>query len=128
MIGAMFVDYVSLSDTPRLQYVTPQSSGISYEVHTISEEEIKCAILYTHIVFKEDGQTMYGFETAAERDMFRKLLTAKGIGGGTAMKILAHMRVDDIVIAIADGDIAQFTQVKGIGEKAAQAILKIKIR
>jgi Holliday junction DNA helicase RuvA len=126
MIGAIVVDYSSPTDDPAVQLVSPKGVGIAYEVRM--NEECDCAILYTHVITKEDGQTMYGFETANERDMFRKLLTAKGIGGETAMRILASMKLQDIVVAIADKDPAQFTKIKGVGEKAAQAILKIKIR
>lgn len=126
MIGAIVVDYSSPTDDPAVQLVSPKGVGIAYEVRM--NEECDCGILHTHVITKEDGQTMYGFETANERDMFRKLLTAKGIGGGTAMKLLAGMTPDLIQQSIEAKDPAPFMRIKGVGEKAAQAILKIKIR
>jgi Holliday junction DNA helicase RuvA len=110
-----------------IQSVKVYGCGIWYEVRANEDLFAYKTKIAVHVVTKEDGQTMYGFETAAERNMFRKLLTAKGIGGGTAMKILADKSPDDVKDAIARKDPAPFMKIKGVGEKAAQAILKIKI-
>jgi Holliday junction DNA helicase RuvA len=38
--------------------------------------------LHTHVVYREDSQTLYGFTTTAERDFFR-LLIEKVTGAGS---------------------------------------------
>ena len=54
-------------------------SGVGYEVwvHTATEAEIfsqKHVSLYTHHVVREDMQSLYGFKTMRERDLFRIFL------------------------------------------------------
>ena len=48
--------------------------------------------LLTQLVIREDAHMLYGFMTAAERDLFRLLINSvSGIGPKTALNILSGM-------------------------------------
>src|SRR3984957_18996515 len=50
--------------------------------------------LLTHLAIREDAHVLYGFMTAAEREMFRLLIhTVSGIGPKIALNILSGMNV-----------------------------------
>ena len=50
--------------------------------------------LLTQLVIREDAHLLFGFMTAAERDLFRLLIhTVSGIGPKTALNILSGMNV-----------------------------------
>jgi holliday junction DNA helicase RuvA len=84
--------------------------------------------LYTSFQVREDSQSLFGFESTAERDLFEALLKISGIGGRTALAILDLPR-DRIVEAIAAGDSAVLRQVQGVGAKTAgRIVLELKDR
>lgn len=102
--------------------------GIGYEInvslHTYGDlNEMDFAKLWIHMAVREDDITLYGFSTAEERAMFRKLITVSGIGATTARLILSGLRVDEIVAGIHYEDAPLFQQVKGIGKKTAQRLI-----
>ena len=80
--------------------------------------------LFTLQTFREDGQSLYGFSTAEERDFF-KLLVEKvsGIGPGTALKIFSRLSLPVLQTAIQNSDIAQLSQCPGIGKKTAERLV-----
>jgi Holliday junction DNA helicase RuvA len=126
MIGALSVDVVDNRDGFALLKV--QGCGIWYEAQTSgSLPDARGSLVAVHVISKEDGQTMFAFASESERDLFRNLLTAKGVGGGTALRILRRLRVSTVLDAIERGDAAPFLEVKGIGRKAAESILKVKV-
>jgi Holliday junction DNA helicase RuvA len=45
-------------------------------------------ILHTHLVVREDAQSLYGFATLAERELFQSLLKVSGVGAKMALAIL----------------------------------------
>src|SRR6266699_2756701 len=62
--------------------------------------------LLTHLVIREDSHTLYGFMSAAERELFRLLInTVSGIGPRIALNILSGINVTAFRGAIANGDI-----------------------
>lgn len=84
--------------------------------------------LFTSFQVREDSQSLYGFETSAERDLFEALLKISGVGGRTALAILDLPR-DRIISAIAAGDTDALRQVPGVGPKTAgRIVLELKDR
>lgn len=80
--------------------------------------------LLTHLVVREDAHTLYGFMTAAERDLFRLLThTVSGIGPKIALNILSGMSVTVFRGAVARGDVKALSQVSGVGRKTAERIV-----
>lgn len=79
--------------------------------------------LHTELIVREDSQTLYGFSEADERDAFRVLLTAKGVGAKLALAMLAVHTPDALRRAIAAEDVAALKRVPGLGPKGAQRVI-----
>ena len=80
--------------------------------------------LLTQLVIREDAHTLYGFMTAAERDLFRLLVnTVSGIGPKIALNILSGMNPVAFRGAVANGDVKSLSQISGVGRKTAERII-----
>jgi len=80
--------------------------------------------LLTHLAVREDAHTLYGFMSAAERDLFRLLInTVSGIGPKIALNVLSGMSVTTFRGAVANGDIKGLSQISGVGRKTAERIV-----
>lgn len=80
--------------------------------------------LLTQLIVREDAHTLYGFMSAAERDLFRLLInTVSGIGPKTALNILSGMNVVAFRGAVANGDVKSLAQISGVGKKTAERIV-----
>ena len=78
---------------------------------------------FTHLAVREDAHTLYGFDDRETRDLFRLLLTVKGVGPGVALALLSGLPRVPLIEAVAAGDAATLTRIRGIGNKTAQQIL-----
>lgn len=81
------------------------------------------ALLHTYLVVREDSLTLYGFETEHERDFFRLLLGANGVGPRLALSILSSLSVDAIRRAVMNEQADILGRVPGVGKKTAQKII-----
>jgi Holliday junction DNA helicase RuvA len=79
--------------------------------------------LQTHLVVKEDGWQLFGFGSAFERSVFRKVLEAKGVGPALALGMLSTLSADRLVRAIRDKDIATLQSVPRVGRKKAEQLI-----
>ena len=80
--------------------------------------------LLTHLVVREDAHVLYGFMTAAERELFRLLINSvSGIGPKTALNILSGMNAVAFRGAVAGGDVKALSQISGVGKKTAERII-----
>jgi Holliday junction DNA helicase RuvA len=79
--------------------------------------------LYTALVVKEDGWSLFGFDTAAERNVFQRLLTASGFGPKLAIALLSSLGPDRTVRSIRERDLAALGTVSGIGRKKAERLV-----
>ncbi|MFN9691333.1 MAG: Holliday junction branch migration protein RuvA [Vampirovibrionales bacterium] len=79
--------------------------------------------LYTHLSVKEDDLSLTAFASTEERDMFRILIGASGVGGKVALSILNTFDVATLVTFILNEDAKAITAVKGVGPKVAQRIV-----
>jgi Holliday junction DNA helicase RuvA len=80
--------------------------------------------LLTHLAVREDAHVLYGFMTAAEREMFRLLInTVSGIGPKIALNVLSGMNVTALRGAVSNGDVKTLSQISGIGRKTAERIV-----
>lgn len=102
--------------------------GVGYLVHislhTYSQlpqdENIR---LLTHLQVREDAHSLYGFFEAAERTVFRLLISVSGIGANTARTMLSSLSPTEIQKAVVSEDVATIQSVKGIGLKTAQRVI-----
>jgi len=93
----------------------------SYDKLPQPGQEVK---LLTHLAVREDAHTLYGFMSAAERDLFRLLInTVSGIGPKIALNILSGISVTSFRGAVANGDVKILSQISGVGRKTAERIV-----
>lgn len=112
--------------------IRPDGMGIGLEIRIAPRTSFELpgagqsARIYTSFQVKEDSQTLFGFGSVPEKEIFEVLLKISGIGGKTALAILDLPR-DRIVEAIAAGDSAVLTRVNGVGAKTAgRIVLELK--
>lgn len=80
--------------------------------------------LLTHLSIREDAHTLYGFVTAAERELFRLLIhTVSGIGPKMALNVLSGMSVTAFGSAVAAGDFKALAGISGVGRKTAERMV-----
>ncbi|MDZ7631382.1 MAG: Holliday junction branch migration protein RuvA [Gemmatimonadaceae bacterium] len=79
--------------------------------------------LHTHLVVKEDGWQLFGFGSTYERNVFMRLLNAKGFGPQLSLNMLSALSAERLVRAIRERDIATLQQVKGLGRKKGDQLI-----
>ncbi|MGH8705110.1 MAG: Holliday junction branch migration protein RuvA [Burkholderiales bacterium] len=79
--------------------------------------------LHTHLVVREDAQTLYGFATLEERAAFRQLIRISGVGARTALAVLSGLSVADLAQAVTLQEAGLLTRIPGIGKKTAERLL-----
>ncbi|MEI6122311.1 MAG: Holliday junction branch migration protein RuvA [Bacteroidota bacterium] len=115
-------------------YAILETGGIGYLMHislntyTKLVEPGKICRLLTYMAIKNEaatpvGVTLYGFYSAEERDLYISLISVNGVGANTARLILSSLTTDEVISAIANGQVGVFEHVKGIGSKTAQKII-----
>jgi holliday junction DNA helicase RuvA len=79
--------------------------------------------LFTELVVKDDGWSLYGFDTPLERQIFRLLLTASGFGPKLALALLSSLGPERTARSIQSRDLAALSSVSGIGRKKAERLV-----
>jgi Holliday junction DNA helicase RuvA len=102
--------------------------GLGYDVHVpiglldrlpAIGEEVE---LHTMLVVRDDALELYGFGSPRERELFRRLRTASGVGPKLALAILGALPADRVISAIRSRDHAALQVVSGVGKKTAERI------
>lgn len=103
--------------------------GIGYEVDVPMStffdlpDPGQAVTLLTHFAVREDGQYLYGFKTADERNVFRLLLKISGIGARTALAVLSGLSVPELARAVTLQEASRIVKIPGIGKKTAERLL-----
>jgi Holliday junction DNA helicase RuvA len=79
--------------------------------------------LHTYLVVKEDGWQLFGFSTGFERQVFQRVLDAKGVGPALALGMLSTLSAERLVRAIREKDIATLQSVPRVGRKKAEQLV-----
>ena len=79
--------------------------------------------LHTYHCVREDAQTLYGFASEREREMFELVTTVSGVGPKIALAVLSGLTIGDLQLAIAEGNAKRLSSVKGVGKKTAERIV-----
>jgi holliday junction DNA helicase RuvA len=79
--------------------------------------------LYTHLQVKEDGHALFGFFERGEKELFLQLTSVSGIGAATARLLLSHLKPEEAIRAVAQGNVKLLESVKGIGKKTAERLV-----
>ncbi|MDJ0554587.1 MAG: Holliday junction branch migration protein RuvA [Microcoleaceae cyanobacterium MO_207.B10] len=78
--------------------------------------------VFTHQQVREDQIVLYGFGVAAERDLFRQLVSVSGIGAQLAIALLDTLQLPNLVQAIVGGNTRVLAKTPGVGPKTAERI------
>jgi len=85
--------------------------------------------VFTHLQVREDQMVLFGFGTAAERDLFRQLISVSGIGPQLALALLDTLGLQDLVQAIVVSNTRLLAKTPGVGSKTAERIaLELKTK
>ena len=79
--------------------------------------------LYTYLQVREDGISLFGFASPAEKNMFLKLVSVSGVGPKMGIAVLSGMDINSLAVAIASSDVKKLSTVKGLGKKTAERII-----
>ena len=108
-----------------LDHIDVVVGGIGFRVHVTPafaqgaarDDEIT---VYTSMIVREDSMTLYGFESADERDVFTRLMSVSGIGPKIALAALAVLHPDELRRAVRAQDLVALQRIPGVGKKSAQ--------
>jgi Holliday junction DNA helicase RuvA len=109
--------------------VVQTDAGVGYEVTVPSGVAGRLpspggrVMLHTELVVKEDGWSLFGFDTAAERRVFQRLLGASGFGPKLALALLSALGAERTVRSIRARDLASLSSVAGVGRKKAERLV-----
>lgn len=131
MIGSLrgvVVDRVDLE-------VLVEVRGVGYRVLTTAQTLTSLAergdevFLWIHHHLREDAQTLYGFATRDERDVFETLIATHGVGPSLGLSILSVHTPSALRLAVATDDVGALCLVPGVGKKtAARLLVELKSR
>ena len=113
-----------------LNTVIVENNGVGYEIFFAHPDSIRLnqeVMIYTYHHIREDENSLFGFLSIEEKELFEKLIGVKGIGPKTAMGILGASSLDQLINSIEQGEVNALKKIPGIGAKAAsQIILDLK--
>jgi len=104
-------------------------SGVGYEIEvndillhklTMATKELQLYI-YHHV--REDQQSLFGFSSIREKDLFKMLLKVNGVGPKLALAIFSGLDANALVNAVLSEDYTTLKQVKGLGIKVAKRLV-----
>ena len=102
--------------------------GIGYEIYCSGAVFKKIVVgeaaeIFTYLQVKEDGVTLFGFESVKEKEIFLKLTSVSGVGPKLGIAVLTGLSADEFATAIATADVKKLSAVKGLGKKTAEKIV-----
>ena len=124
MIGLLQGEVLDLA----LDRVTVMVSGVGFEVMITARHSLKLKrgeqlTLHTKMVVREDDISLFGFETASDRELFNQLCSVNGIGPKLALTTLSGMDSNALRTAISEQNELAFRSISGIGPKTAKLII-----
>jgi Holliday junction DNA helicase RuvA len=111
------------------QAVVIDVSGVGYRAYIpvstfyrLGEEGGPVSLrIHTHV--REDSLALFGFASAAEHDLFERLIDVNGVGPRLAVSILSGIEADDLVEALRSSDVARLVRIPGVGRKTAERLV-----
>ncbi len=106
-----------------------EANGVGYgllvSLNTYSKlsQQTEAQLFIESVYIRDDNPRFYGFADEDERELFRKLISVSGVGGGSALLMLSSLSPAEIAGAINTANVAMLKSIKGIGDKTAQRIV-----
>ena len=107
-------------------YIVIENNNIGYLVYTASPYSFNIGTEYKIYIYqqiREDENSLYGFKTLEEKNLFLKLIGVKGLGCRMALPILATGSIEGVVDAIERENILYLKKFPKIGDKVARQII-----
>lgn len=107
-------------------YITLDNNGIGFKIFTPNPYSFKDneeVTIYIYNKISEDENSLFGFRTKEERELFLKLINVKGLGPKIALPILAGSTIEGIMTAINSENVIYLTKFPKIGDKLARQII-----
>ncbi len=106
-------------------FISLENNGIGYLIYvpnpySYHEGEEYKVFIYNHV--REEENSLYGFKSESERDLFLRLINVKGVGPRLALPILASP-VDAVYDAIERENVLYLTKFPKVGDKVARQII-----
>ena len=106
-------------------YVILENNGIGYIIYVANpysykEEEVT---IYLYHYIREDENSLYGFKSKEEKELFLKLISVKGLGCKMALPMFATNSCSAIVDAIEHDNVTYLKKFPKIGDKLARQII-----
>lgn len=123
MIASVRGEVLSLTGS----HVILEVGGLGYAVQITPQHALSLRVgqetrVHTALIVRDDDQSLFGFATREELEMFDLLRGVSGVGPKSALGVLATLTPDQIAAAVAAEDDAPFRKVSGIGPKTAKLI------
>lgn len=96
---------------------------ISLNTYTAIQGKSSAKLFVESVYVRDDNPRHYGFADSEERELFQKLISVSGVGGGSALLMLSSLSPVEIAGAINTANVTMLKSIKGIGEKTAQRIV-----
>lgn len=128
MIGYLKGMVASIQKTGNRIILTLDVNQVGYDVQIVPRvlQELPAIgepmQIFTHLQIREDQVTLFGFGSAAERDLFRQLVSVSGIGPQLAVALLDTLGLQELVQAIVAGNTRTLSRTPGVGSKTAERI------
>src|SRR3954447_10589185 len=93
------------------QGVLLEVGGVGYEVEVPASTLLSLpslgsgVVLHTHLSIREDAHHLYGFAELREREMFRLLIKANGVGPKLALGLLSALDSQALAAVVQRNDI-----------------------
>ena len=106
-----------------------ECGGVGYEIETPMSTFLALpgigseVFLLTHLVVREDAQTLFGFASEEEKTLFRSLLKVSGVGAKMGLAILSGMTAADFQRCVQYEDTAMLVKIPGVGKKTAERLI-----
>ena len=79
--------------------------------------------LHTHFAVREDAQSLYGFASRLDRNLFRLLIKVNGVGPKLAVGILSGLDAQQFIRCVEARDANSLVKLPGVGKKTAERLL-----
>ena len=109
--------------------VVIECGGVGYKCLTTMNTMSKLpavgekAMVYTHMIVREDSVELCGFADTSELNCFKLLTTISGVGAKVAVAILSVLTPEQVALSVSTGDSKTLTKASGVGNKLAQRII-----
>lgn len=125
--GDIMYEYIKGTITDiESSYIVLESNKIGYLIYTANPYSFNLDTEYKIYIYqqiREDENTLYGFKTKEEKNLFLKLIGVKGLGCKMALPILATGSIAGVIDAIERENILYLKKFPKIGDKVARQII-----